>query len=123
VPLSNLPTGTVSAGEPRGTRPRDGDNTHADRSTSASTDAPTPSRAREPASSDPDADRDLYVAELEHENAALRAELDRRADREQQLRAQYERAVTAHDHASEGTEPAVSDDSLRLRVARLLGLR
>ncbi|MFC5367923.1 hypothetical protein [Salinirubrum litoreum] len=106
MPLSNLPTGTVSPGESRGTRPRDGDTPHAESAVSAT-----------------DTDRDLYVAELEHENATLRAELDRRADREAERRRQYEHAVSSHDQQTAQSDTAVPDDSLRLRLARLLRLR
>jgi hypothetical protein len=113
VPLSNLPTGTVSPGESRGTRPRDGDTSHTESSASAHVES----------SASADTDRDLYVAELEHENAALRAELDRRADREAELTSQYERAAADRDRPTGNAGNSVPDDSLRLRVARLLGLR
>jgi hypothetical protein len=106
VPLSNLPTGTVSPGESRGTRPRDGESSHADESAVGT-----------------DSDRDVYVAELEHENAALRAELDRRADRETDRDAQCEQPVTTHRKQTPRSDTDVPDDSLRLRVARLLRLR
>jgi hypothetical protein len=106
VPLSNLPTGTVSPGESRGTRPRDGESSHADASAVGA-----------------DADRDVYVAELEHENAALRAELDRRADPETRCDSQYTQPVTSHAQPSPQSDADVPDDSLRLRVARLLRLR
>jgi len=106
VPFSDLPTGTVSPGESRGTRPRDGD---------TSTDGAS--------SVGRDADRDVYVAELEHENAALRAELDRRADNESTCETRHERPVTTHDEQRPRRDTDVPDDSLRLRVARLLRLR
>lgn len=106
MPLSNLPTGTVSPGESRGTRPRDGDTADV-----------------EPSSVGRDADRDVYVAELEHENAALRAELDRQTDSETYCETRYDRPVTSHDEQPSRRDTDVPDDSLRLRVARLLRLR
>ena len=106
MPLSSLPTGTVSPGESGGTRPRDGESAHADASTVGT-----------------DADRDVYVAELEHENATLRAELDRRADHETDHDAQCEPVVTTHHQQTSRSDTDVPDDSLRLRVARLLRLR
>jgi hypothetical protein len=106
VPLSNLPTGTVSPGESRGTRPRDGDTPTGDASSVGA-----------------DADRDVYVAELEHENATLRAELDRQADPETHCDSQYTQPVSTHPKQSPQSDADVPDDSLCLRVARLLRLR
>jgi hypothetical protein len=80
-------------------------------------------------------DRDVYVAELEHENATLRAELDSRAERgaEQEREQGRARAHQRHpvDHCDRVVDEApttrrqrsVEGDSLRLRLARLVGLR
>jgi hypothetical protein len=80
-------------------------------------------------------DRDVYVAELEHENATLRAELDRQEERGQdQTREQGRAPAHRHhpvDHCGRVVDEAqtprrqqsVEGDSLRLRFARLIGLR
>lgn len=103
MPLSNLPTGTVSEPEERRVR------------------GVEPARARSAGQRGPAEGR---VEQLEAELEAVRAERNRLQEERAEIVARYEQLLKRERRGVGGPDPVASQgDSLRLQLARYLGIR